>query len=49
MADDGEVAGDLMEAFYSAVVETVVRVPTTATAEAEAEAEAEKITENMLA
>ena len=27
VAGDGEVAGDLMEAFYSAVVETAVRVP----------------------
>ncbi|CAN0603166.1 unnamed protein product, partial [Ectocarpus sp. 12 AP-2014] len=41
VAGDGELAGDLMEAFYSAVVETVVRVPTTATAEAV------KITENI--
>lgn len=41
VAGDGEAAGDLMEAFYSAVVETVVRVPTTATAEAV------KITENI--
>ena len=41
VAGDGEMAGDLMEAFYGAVVETVVRVPTTATAEAV------KITENI--
>ena len=41
VAGDGEVAGDLMEAFYSAVVETAVRVPSTATAEAV------KITENI--
>ena len=41
VAGDGAVAGDLMEAFYGAVVETVVRVPTTATAEAV------KITENI--
>ena len=41
VAGDGDVAGDLMEAFYDAVVETVVRVPTTATAEAV------KITENI--
>jgi len=41
IAGDGDVAGDLMEAFYGAVVETVVRVPTTATAEAV------KITENI--
>lgn len=41
VAGDGELAGDLMEAFYSVVVETVVRVPTTATAEAV------KITENI--
>ncbi len=41
VAGDGAVAGDLMEAFYSAVIETVVRVPTTATAEAV------KITENI--
>lgn len=41
VAGDGEEAGDLMEAFYDAVVETVVRVPTTATAEAV------KITENI--
>lgn len=41
IAGDGSEAGDLMEAFYGAVVETVVRVPTTATAEAV------KITENI--
>ncbi|MBT8424311.1 MAG: nucleotide sugar dehydrogenase, partial [Silicimonas sp.] len=41
VAGDGEAAGDLMEAFYGAVVETVIRVPTTATAEAV------KITENI--
>lgn len=41
VAGDGDAAGDLMEAFYDAVVETVVRVPTTATAEAV------KITENI--
>ncbi len=41
VAGDGDEAGDLMEAFYDAVVETVVRVPTTATAEAV------KITENI--
>lgn len=41
VAGDGEEAGDLMEAFYGAVVETVVRVPDTATAEAV------KITENI--
>ena len=41
VAGDGERAGDLMEAFYAAVVETVVRVPDTATAEAV------KITENI--
>lgn len=41
VAGDGVVAGDLMEAFYSAVVETAIRVPTTATAEAV------KITENI--
>ncbi|MEM0947203.1 MAG: nucleotide sugar dehydrogenase [Pseudomonadota bacterium] len=41
VAGDGEHAGDLIEAFYSAVVDTVVRVPTTATAEAV------KITENI--
>ena len=41
VAGDGDEAGDLMEAFYGAVVETVVRVPTTATAEAV------KITENI--
>lgn len=41
VAGDGEEAGDLMEAFYSAVVETAIRVPTTATAEAV------KITENI--
>ncbi len=41
VAGDGQVAGDVMEAFYSAVVETAVRVPDTATAEAV------KITENI--
>ena len=41
VAGDGDEAGDLMEAFYGAVVETVVRVRTTATAEAV------KITENI--
>lgn len=41
VAGDGERAGDLMEAFYAAVVETVVRVPDTSTAEAV------KITENI--
>jgi UDP-N-acetyl-D-glucosamine dehydrogenase len=41
VAGDGEVAGDLMEAFYGAVVETAVRVSDTATAEAV------KITENI--
>lgn len=41
VAGDGDRAGDLAEAFYEAVVETVVRVPTTATAEAV------KITENI--
>ncbi len=41
VAGDGDRAGDLMEAFYGAVVETVVRVPDTATAEAI------KITENI--
>ena len=41
IAGSGEDAADLMEAFYSAVVETVVRVPTTSTAEAV------KITENV--
>ena len=41
VAGDGEEAGQLMETFYAAVVETVVRVPTTATAEAV------KITENI--
>ncbi len=41
VAGDGEEAGDLMEIFYDAVVETVIRVPTTATAEAV------KITENI--
>jgi len=41
VAGDGEEAGDLMESFYGAVVETVVRVPDTATAEAV------KITENI--
>ncbi|MEM8633303.1 MAG: nucleotide sugar dehydrogenase, partial [Pseudomonadota bacterium] len=37
----GETAGDMVEAFYGAVVDTVVRVPTTETAEAV------KITENI--
>lgn len=41
VAGDGETAGDLMEAFYGAVIDTVVRVPDTATAEAV------KITENI--
>ena len=41
VAGDGDVAGDLAEAFYGAVVEQVVRVPSTATAEAV------KITENI--
>ena len=41
VAGDGAEAGELMELFYSAVVETAVRVPTTATAEAV------KITENI--
>lgn len=41
VAGDGEAAGELMEAFYGQVVETVVRVPTTAIAEAV------KITENI--
>jgi len=41
VAGDGDAAGDLMEAFYGAVVDRVVRVPTTATAEAV------KITENI--
>jgi UDP-N-acetyl-D-glucosamine dehydrogenase len=41
VAGDGDAAGDLMESFYGAVVETVVRVPDTATAEAV------KITENI--
>jgi len=41
VAGDGEIAGDLMEAFYDAVVDKVVRVPDTATAEAV------KITENI--
>ena len=41
IAGDDAVAGDLMEAFYGAVVDTVVRVPSTATAEAV------KITENI--
>ena len=41
VAGDGQAAGDLMEAFYAAVIETVVRVPDTATAEAV------KITENI--
>nr|WP_316247471.1 nucleotide sugar dehydrogenase [Roseobacter litoralis] len=41
VAGDGQEAGDLMEAFYAAVIETVVRVPDTGTAEAV------KITENI--
>ena len=41
VAGNGERAGDLMEAFYGAVVDTVVRVPDTSTAEAI------KITENI--
>ena len=41
VAGDGAEAGELMELFYGAVVETAVRVPTTATAEAV------KITENI--
>ena len=41
IAGDGTQAGDLMEAFYSAVIDAVVRVPDTATAEAV------KITENI--
>jgi UDP-N-acetyl-D-glucosamine dehydrogenase len=41
VAGDGETAGALVEAFYARVVDTVVRVPTTATAEAV------KITENI--
>ena len=41
VAGDGEMAGDLMEAFYDAVVDKAVRVPDTATAEAV------KITENI--
>ena len=41
VAGDGVAAGDLIEAFYGAVVETVVRVDDTATAEAV------KITENI--
>lgn len=41
VAGSGEAAGDMVEAFYSNVVDTVVRVPTTQTAEAV------KITENI--
>lgn len=41
LAGDGAVAGDLMEAFYGAVVDTTVRVSDTPTAEAV------KITENI--
>lgn len=41
VAGEGPEAGDLVHAFYSAVVDTVVRVPDTATAEAV------KITENI--
>ncbi|MEP1202177.1 nucleotide sugar dehydrogenase [Tateyamaria sp.] len=41
VAGEGAMAGDLTEAFYGAVVDTVVRVPDTATAEAV------KITENI--
>jgi UDP-N-acetyl-D-glucosamine dehydrogenase len=41
VAGDGDLAGDLIEAFYTRVVDTVVRVPNTATAEAV------KITENI--
>ena len=41
VAGDGAVAGDLMAAFYGAVVEQTVRMPDTATAEAV------KITENI--
>lgn len=41
IAGDGPEAGDLMEAFYSAVIDAVVRVPDTDTAEAV------KITENI--
>jgi len=41
VAGDGEEAGALMESFYAAVVDSAVRVPTTATAEAV------KITENI--
>lgn len=41
VAGDGDLAGELMAAFYGAVVDQVVRVPTTATAEAV------KITENI--
>jgi UDP-N-acetyl-D-glucosamine dehydrogenase len=41
VAGEGAAAGDLMEVFYDAVVETAVRVPDTATAEAV------KITENI--
>jgi UDP-N-acetyl-D-glucosamine dehydrogenase len=41
VAGDGDLAGDLVAAFYERVVDTVVRVPTTQTAEAV------KITENI--
>ncbi|KPP83949.1 MAG: UDP-N-acetyl-D-glucosamine dehydrogenase WbpA [Rhodobacteraceae bacterium HLUCCA08] len=41
VAGSGDLAGDLAEAFYAGVVDTVVRVPTTQTAEAV------KITENI--
>lgn len=41
VAGDGAAAGDLVEAFYNAVIDTVVRVPDTDTAEAI------KITENI--
>lgn len=41
VAGDSPIAGDLVEALYEAIVETVVRVPDTATAEAV------KITENI--
>jgi len=41
VAGSGEMAGDLIEAFYAHVVDKVVRVPTTQTAEAV------KITENI--
>lgn len=41
VAGSGALAGDLVEAFYESVVDTVIRVPTTQTAEAV------KITENI--